>query len=557
MISVMKSNRSRWMISGGISIFLLLFITVGFLGLFFLRKTSSDTQRYILAVDRAREAQVNFQKQFHLWKTIVLEGDNFDSFKKNYHSFSYQADRVQDYLFNLKILCINFDGVPQQIDDLRKLHKIITDNYNNLTVQLKEQQFRNRPQIIAASLGTDTTALEKMDSIVGQIEQHADREINEINSFYFTISFISFLFLGIAVILMGIKLARELIKAHEILEKKVFVRTRELEKTNTELQKEIVDRRQAEESLRKVLLQVEDARTRISVSEEKYRRIVEGSQEIIFSLDDNWNLITANKALKELFKLEIDAVKEMSFFQLLDRGLSNDEVNNRLIKEKLDQFSRDRIPVEFNAAFQAPRTIEPIEMKIRLEYINPEGSYEILGKARKVTGDSLVQYLEFEKRRFSIKNSLLLTDDLAHRITRNLGPFLDHKDINMVRIAVREIIINAIEHGNLNISFNEKSMALLEDRYFSFIRERQHDPRYSNRKVCVDYMVDSEKVIYRITDQGNGFDHKAMIEKAKNINDTMEAHGRGITMAESIFDTVKYNNKGNQVLLIKNFAPPE
>ncbi|HPJ38557.1 MAG TPA: ATP-binding protein [Spirochaetota bacterium] len=549
-----KTNRSRWMIIGGISIFLILFITAGFLGLFFLRKVTTDTQQYILAVDRAREAQVNFQRQFHLWKTIVLEGDNIDSFKKNYHAFSYQADRVQDYLFNLKIICTNFDGVPQQIEHLKALHKSITGNYNNLTVQLKENNFRNRSQIIAASLGTDTAALQKMDAIVDRIELLADREINGIYSYYFTISLLSFLFLGITVFVMGTFLARELIKTQDVLEIKVSKRTRELATTNSELQKEIMERTQAEESLRTALLQVENAHKRISVSEEKYRRIVEESQEIIFSLDNRWMLITANKALKNLFKIDVETVKTTNFFELLDRGIKGDEVNKRLIKEKLELFSQERNPIEFNAAFQGPRTIEPIEMKIRLEYINPDGNYEILGKARKVTEDNLVQFLESEKRRFSIKNSLLLTDDLAHRITRNLVSFMEHKDINLIRIAVREILINAIEHGNLNITFEEKTSALLEDRYFRFIGERQNDPRFCNKKVYIDYMVDAEKVIYRITDEGNGFDHEEMFKKADDVNEEMEAHGRGITMAKNIFDTVKYNKKGNQVLLVKNFS---
>lgn len=543
------------MITGGISIFLLLFITAGFLGLYFLRKATSDTQQYILAVDRAREAQVNFQQQFHLWKTIVLEGDNFDSFRKNYHAFSYQADRVQDYLFNLKIICMHFDGIPERIEELKQLHKSITGNYNNLTVQLKEKRFRNRSNVIAVSMGTDTAALKKMDILVRQIELHADREIHFINSYYFNISFISFILLGIAVIVMGLLLSRELIRTHEILERKVFERTSELANTNSELQKEIIERTNAEDSLRNALLQIEEAHKRISVSEEKYRRIVEGSQEIVFSLDENWNLITANKALKDIFKLQIDAVRSMNFFELLDRGMRNDEVNNRLIKEKLEQFSQDRNPIEFNAAFQTPRTIEPIEMKIRLEYIDSDGNQEMLGKARKLTEDSLVQFLEYEKRRFSIKNSLLLTDDLAHRVTRNLVTFMDHKDINLIRIAVREIIINAIEHGNLNITFDEKSNALLEDRYFHFIRERQNDPRYRDKKVTLDYLVDSEHVIYKISDEGSGFDHKKVFARTQEVNDTMEAHGRGILMAEQIFDVVKYNQKGNQVLLVKHFTP--
>jgi anti-sigma regulatory factor (Ser/Thr protein kinase) len=38
------------------------------------------------------------------------------------------------------------------------------------------------------------------------------------------------------------------------------------------------------------------------------------------------------------------------------------------------------------------------------------------------------------------------------------------------------------------------------------------------------------------------------------INDSMLSHGRGIAMARSVFDEIRYNTTGNQVLLIKRFS---
>jgi anti-sigma regulatory factor (Ser/Thr protein kinase) len=210
------------------------------------------------------------------------------------------------------------------------------------------------------------------------------------------------------------------------------------------------------------------------------------------------------------------------------------------------------------AAFKAPHNIEPVEMEIRLEYIDIEGGGQILGKARKLSEDRLNGYLFYEKKKFIIKNSLLLSEALVARITRNLSAFVEPREAGMVRMALNEIIINAIEHGNLNITFNEKSEAQEKGEYFALIASRQENPRYSDRKVAVEYSIDAKRAVYLITDEGDGFDHASMNDRAiEAINEEMIAHGRGISIVKSVFDSVQYNRKGNQVLLVKNLSGAE
>ncbi len=55
-------------------------------------------------------------------------------------------------------------------------------------------------------------------------------------------------------------------------------------------------------------------------------------------------------------------------------------------------------------------------------------------------------------------------------------------------------------------------------------------------------------VTYRVTDEGNGFNYREV--HALNLtNEFVREHGRGIMLAESIFDKVEYNEIGNSVLL--------
>jgi anti-sigma regulatory factor (Ser/Thr protein kinase) len=123
-----------------------------------------------------------------------------------------------------------------------------------------------------------------------------------------------------------------------------------------------------------------------------------------------------------------------------------------------------------------------------------------------------------------------------------------------MRIALREILINAIEHGNLGITFEEKTRAIIEDTYFKLIEQRRADPRYGSRKVKIEFIIDGDKAAYKITDQGDGFDVEKHHQRVAQANEELLAHGRGILMTKNAFDKVTYNGKGNQVVLVKKFA---
>ncbi|MCL2155963.1 MAG: ATP-binding protein, partial [Leptospirales bacterium] len=183
-----------------------------------------------------------------------------------------------------------------------------------------------------------------------------------------------------------------------------------------------------------------------------------------------------------------------------------------------------------------------------------DGHIEILGKAVLKADDRFSDFFISEKCEYLIGNFLFTADDISHRITGNLQKYLDRNTVSLVRLGVREMIVNSIEHGNLGITFEEKSQAMMHDTYFDLINSRQKHPDYIERMVHIEYTITQSKVVYKITDQGDGFDYMKIISnKITELNDNFVLHGRGIAMAKKIFDEVRYNNKGNQVVLVKNF----
>jgi anti-sigma regulatory factor (Ser/Thr protein kinase)/PAS domain-containing protein len=333
----------------------------------------------------------------------------------------------------------------------------------------------------------------------------------------------------------------------------VVERTREYVEANISLQKEIDEHKVTEQKLIASRNETEEKNRLLTVSEKRYRLIVEGTKEIVFTLDENWFFKTANDAVKQELKISPDAVTKFRLVDLICDELTEATMLRRIVTEKLEQSKKELKKIKFNAQLKTPNLIEPVEFKITLEFIEIEGNLEIIGKAVRLADDRFTESFISEKCEYLIRNLLFEADDISHRITNNLQKYMDKTDINMIRIGLREIIINSIEHGNLNISFEDKTEAILTDRYFEFVNERQNNPENREKRVRIEYLISQSKAVYKITDQGKGFNHRKYLAASGDGNGEVAlAHGRGIAMVKNIFDEVRYNFRGNQVLLVKH-----
>ena len=307
--------------------------------------------------------------------------------------------------------------------------------------------------------------------------------------------------------------------------------------------------------LGKKVVELDTAKDLISLSEEKYRLLVEGTNEGVFSLADDWSFITANRAFMKQVGLQTRDMGTIKLFDLVHEDPEETNVVIPMLKRRLDEFVSNRKPFEMKLKLKSAFAAEPREYTIRLEHITIEGKNEILGRAALATEDALIDCFVSERQSYIIGNYLGAADDISHRLVRNVVKYFDPKEINLLRIGIREMIINAIEHGNLNISFDEKSNETMSGNYMEFLAARQQEPEHREKKVHIEFSLTPERAMYKITDMGEGFDHAVAIKKVQDkASSEMLAHGRGITMAMNLFDAVMYNKKGNQVLLIKKFA---
>ena len=125
---------------------------------------------------------------------------------------------------------------------------------------------------------------------------------------------------------------------------------------------------------------------------------------------------------------------------------------------------------------------------------------------------------------------------------------LGSQDEIRVSVALEEALLNAIIHGNLEVS--SKLREEEGDAFEQLIAIRRADDYYSRRRVRIDCDVSRDEVRYLIADDGPGFD-VSKLPDPRDPERILLASGRGVLMMRAFMDDVQYNDRGNAVTLIK------
>lgn len=110
-----------------------------------------------------------------------------------------------------------------------------------------------------------------------------------------------------------------------------------------------------------------------------------------------------------------------------------------------------------------------------------------------------------------------------------------------------ELLVNAVEHGNLGISYEEKRRLRLADDWEAEVARRLASADFSARQVRVGVRRHADRIEFTVRDEGAGFDWRHYLdfdpERAADPN------GRGIAMARMMsFVSLDYRGNGNTVV---------
>jgi anti-sigma regulatory factor (Ser/Thr protein kinase) len=109
-----------------------------------------------------------------------------------------------------------------------------------------------------------------------------------------------------------------------------------------------------------------------------------------------------------------------------------------------------------------------------------------------------------------------------------------------------ELMINAVEHGNLGITYGEKSLLMTDGCWIDEVEARLALPEHRSKQVEVLFERDPTEITITIRDQGKGFDWRKYLEL--DPDRAFDPHGRGIAMARLIsFRELEYLGSGDTV----------
>mgnify|MGYP001363789174 CR=1 FL=1 len=163
-----------------------------------------------------------------------------------------------------------------------------------------------------------------------------------------------------------------------------------------------------------------------------------------------------------------------------------------------------------------------------------------------------------EARTFELATDFSIVSTFMSEIMHIISRFarIDKKTTLTIRLSLYEMLVNAMEHGNLEINYDMKKNLLEEVMdYQRYLTDRANEAPFKDRKVRVSYKFDTKSISFTITDEGKGFD----VSKVPNPHATENLerlNGRGIFISRVNMTSVTYNDKGNSVTLYKELLLP-
>ena len=174
---------------------------------------------------------------------------------------------------------------------------------------------------------------------------------------------------------------------------------------------------------------------------------------------------------------------------------------------------------------------------------------ELHRELRKATAG--LQGLMEERRRFQFRADQVDIPSVVGQLTDRLVPLglARPANIDVIGMAFHEALVNALEHGCLEMDSSLKGDLFAEhDAFAATMRERLADPHYAHRHIDVELLVTPQRCEVTITDEGPGFDTRTVSKPTEaSLN---KQCGRGLSMIQLVMDEVTYNPKGNQIRLL-------
>ena len=226
--------------------------------------------------------------------------------------------------------------------------------------------------------------------------------------------------------------------------------------------------------------------------------------------------------------------------------------------ELLKQMKADArfaaIPVIMQTAATAPEQVrEGIEAGAYYYLAKPYEPETLLAIVRAALTDVEVRAQAREEVTTHVKAMELLANaEFRFQTLAQVGPLIQVlaslcSRPELVASGLSELLVNAVEHGNLGISYAEKKRLRLENIWEDEVARRQGLPEYCERSVVVRVARRPDHIEFTVIDEGTGFEWQRYLDF--DPERATDPKGRGIAMARMLsFASLQYRGCGNTAI---------
>lgn len=163
---------------------------------------------------------------------------------------------------------------------------------------------------------------------------------------------------------------------------------------------------------------------------------------------------------------------------------------------------------------------------------------------------SLLECLTQSEAHFVLENDSSLIPALVSHFQEYLLRLrlCDQIGKTRVSIALEEALLNALYHGNLEISSALRQQD--DSAYYQLARERSRLSPYRERRLHVQAKLSRTEAVFVIRDEGPGFNPDTLPDPRDSVN-LGKANGRGLLLIRTFMDEVNHNASGNEITMVK------
>jgi CheY-like chemotaxis protein len=273
----------------------------------------------------------------------------------------------------------------------------------------------------------------------------------------------------------------------------------------------------------------------------------------LLSSEPNWNAEACqcgDEALQRLEKRDFDLVVT----DLRMPGMDGLEVIQKIHERHpmvpvilITSYGNEDIAMQAlqqGAASYVPKR----SMAVRL----PESVRAVLSVSRRERKFAeAVELIDSQRTTITVPNDRAVVSNVVAWMQEQATQYgvVESHDAVRLGVALEESLMNAIIHGNLEVS-SELRQQGDGSLYDDFIKMQALQEPFCRRRVIVTAVLNSETATFEIRDEGPGFCLSALPDPL-NPENLLRPSGRGLLLIQAFMDDVVFNDKGNCITMTR------